>query len=704
MLLIWMIHAAFFGTPEALWDAARAGDLGQVKALVESGVDVNSATKYGATALTYACDKGHLAVVEFLVEKGADINAVDTFYQATPLSWALFNDHDDIVVFLIGAGVKDVGQAFSFGVNGGKPQLVKAAIDSGRLDPELIKAVKSKFDDETPEAILELVNAVELPPEAPGLQLDEAHLQRLAGAFHNEELGMTVEITAAENQLQGVILPDRKFTLKPISETAFHVLEQPGQTFVFSVEAEEVSGLEVQTGARNYAFKTGPLPQPTVAEEIVEAAPPLDPEPVFGTAKNWPMFRGQNADGNADGQGVPTQWNAEDGTHIAWKTAIPGLGNASPVIWGSHVFLATAVSSSGDDTFRPGLYGDVNSVEDVSPHSFRLLCLDLESGKINWDREVLNAPPLVKRHLKSTHANSTPVTNGNEVVVLFGSVGVMACYGMKGEERWRLDLGAMDSGWFYDKSYQWGHASSPIIYKDTVIVQVDVQSGSYIAAFQLKDGHQVWRTDRDEIPTWGSPNVVTGEVDEVVTNGPKIRSYHAVSGELLWEMSPNSEVTVATPIFANGLVYVTGGYPPARPVYAVKPGGRGDLSQEANKRFVAWSLSKGGTYMPTPIAYGKYLFTVANDGRLTCYDAQTGEIEGRYRLGAGVSLCASPIAADGRLYFATDSGEVIVITADTKFRELARNPMGEILMATPAASARTLVVRGLKHTFGIRAK
>ncbi len=699
---MWFVMMMFWlndGVADQLWDAARAGDLVKVKALITAGTDVNVKTKYGATALTYACDKGHLDLVRYLVESGAEINIKDTFYEAAPISWALFNEHDDVVVYLVEAGSEDVAQVFSFGLQRNNVVLAKAAIDSKRLDLSLVGAAKAKLNEESPAELVALLEAVELPAVEDQHQVSPERLAVLSGTFHQLDLGMTVELKVENGLLAGVILPDRTFTLMAKSDSTFDVIEQPGQSIEFKQNAEGAMVFDFKVGDNAYSFNRGPFPNEEPAEQAVIEP---EPQPVRSNPRPWPMFRGTNADGNADGQAVPTRWDVEKGENIAWRTAVAGLANASPVVWGDKVFVLTAISGSGDHSFKPGLYGDVDSVEDVSKHSFRVIAVNLFDGKVIWDKEVVNAAPAVKRHLKATHANSTPATDGQHLVVLFGSVGLLSSYDFDGNKEWSVDLGPLDAGWFYDKTYQWGHASSPVIYRDTVVVQADIQGQSFIAAYHLKDGSLAWKTNRDEIPTWGTPTVVRGAIDEIVTNGPRIRSYKADSGELLWEMSPNSEVTVATPIYANNLVYVTGGYPPARPVYAFRPGGKGDLSQADNQTHLAWSKSKGGTYMPTPIAYGKYLFTVANDGRVTTYDAVSGEQLGRYRLGAGVSLCSSPIAADGRLFFAADSGEVIVVTASENMRELARNDMGEILMATPAASDGVLLVRGLQNLYAIR--
>src|ERR1044071_3910161 len=211
--------------------------------------------------------------------------------------------------------------------------------------------------------------------------------------------------------------------------------------------------------------------------------------------QNWPSFRGANASGVADGAPTPTTFDATKSLNIRWKTPIPGLAHSSPVVWGNRVFITTAVSSQGNEYFRHGLFGDVDSDKDTSKHTWHVYGLDKATGKIIWDKVACEGVPKIKRHIKSTHASSSPATDGKHVVAFFGSEGLY-CYDVNGKLLWKQDLGVLDSGWFYDPDYQWGTASSPIIYKNMVIVQCDIQKGSFIAALDVKTGKEVWRTQR----------------------------------------------------------------------------------------------------------------------------------------------------------------------------------------------------------------
>ena len=454
---------------------------------------------------------------------------------------------------------------------------------------------------------------------------------------------------------------------------------------------------------------------PDAAAAAAAAPPPAAAPPAASAAsvpratgpRNWPAFRGDGASGNGDGQRAVTEWDVASGKNIKWKTPIPGIANSSPVIWGDRIFAVTAISKAGDNTFKTGLYGDVKPVDDLSEHQWKIFALDKASGKILWERTAVTATPKTKRHTKSSQASSTPVTDGKRVVAVFGSAGVLAAWDFNGKELWRVDLGVLDSGWFFDPAFQWGHSSSPIIYRNAVILQADVQKGSYIAAWDLATGKQLWKTARtDEISTWGTPTLArtADGRDEIVTNGTKIRGYDPATGKQLWTLGPNSEITIGTPVAGNGLVYVTGGYPPVRPIYAIRPGAEGDISlqkgQDSNQA-IAWSNMNEGTYIPTPLLYGGYLFTLNINGIVSAYNPETGQRAFRGRVGTGGSFSASPIAADGRLYVASEDGEIYVITAAPGLTQVAKNDMKEIVMATPAISDGLIVVRTLGHLYGI---
>jgi hypothetical protein len=425
---------------------------------------------------------------------------------------------------------------------------------------------------------------------------------------------------------------------------------------------------------------------------------------VTTSAQNWPSFRGPNASGVAEGANLPTTWNAEKSQNIVWKTAIPGFSHASPIVWGNRIFVITAISTNPDAKFNPKDRGISLSTDDAK-HTWRIFALDKKTGRIIWEKTAYEGVPRAKRHVKATQANSTPTTDGRYVVALFGSEG-LSCYDMDGKLVWKKDLGVLNPGLWDDKNSSWGHASSPVIYRDLVIVQADGHQQSFIAAFNLKDGREVWRVNRGEITSWTTPTIYKGKNrTELIANGGRfIRSYDPLTGKEIWRFADgDTQVKMQAPLVAHDLIYITGGYPAGRPMYAFRPGAVGDISlqpgQETNE-FIAWRSSKGSPYTPTPIIYGDLFYTCADNGVFSAYNAKTGELVYQERIPS--SFSASPIAADGKLYLASQDGDVYVVKAGPKFELLATNPMNEPLMATPAISGNNLIIRSEHYIYSVQ--
>ena len=435
-------------------------------------------------------------------------------------------------------------------------------------------------------------------------------------------------------------------------------------------------------------------------------SPRLKPAPATGS---WPSFRGPNASGIAEGQNLPDKWDGKKGENIIWRTPLPGLAHSSPVVWGNRIFVTSAISSEAKATFKPGLYGDGDASKDRSEHRWVIYALDKQTGKIVWERVAYKGEPREKRHIKATYANSTPVTNGRIVVAWFGSQGVHA-YDVNGRFLWKVDLGRLDAGAYDLPSYEWGTASSPIIWKDLVILQCDTQADSFIIALDVNTGKTVWKTDRDEIPSWGSPTVVTtAKGEELVTNASNfIRGYDPRTGKELWRLGRSSKITAPTPIFADDVLVVVSGRGPERPIFVLKPGARGDLTLPEGKtssEAVIWSRTGRGSYMPTPLIYNGILYVLANNGTFDAYNLKTGEELYRQRLPViGSGFSASPVAADGKIYLSNEDGEIIVVAAGEKFSHVATNTMGELLMATPALSDGVMYVRSAESLFAVGKK
>jgi outer membrane protein assembly factor BamB len=420
-------------------------------------------------------------------------------------------------------------------------------------------------------------------------------------------------------------------------------------------------------------------------------------------AQNWPSFRGPNASGVAEGTNPPTTWDLEKTQNVLWKTSIPGLSHSSPIIWNNQIFVITAVSSDAKASFNAKDRG-IDLATDDAKHTWMIFALDKRNGRVLWTDKPYEGVPRARRHVKATQANSTPATDGRYVVAVFGSEG-LACYDTNGKLQWKQDLGVLNPGLWDDKESSWGHASSPIIYRDLVIVQADGHKQSFIAAFNLKDDKQAWRVERNEITSWTTPSIYQGKNrTELIANGGRyIRGYDPLTGKELWRFADNdTQVKMQAPLIANDLIYITGGYPPGRAMYVFRPGAIGDISLKAGEdtnAFLAWRTSKGSPYTPTPIVYGNQFYVLADNGVLSSYDAKTGEVIYQQRL--PTSFSASPVAADGKLYLASEDGDVFVVKAGRQYELLSKNAMGQPLMATPAITQGMLILRGDKAIYAI---
>jgi outer membrane protein assembly factor BamB len=367
------------------------------------------------------------------------------------------------------------------------------------------------------------------------------------------------------------------------------------------------------------------------------------------------------------------------------------------------VFVTSAISSLADATFKPGLYGAGTASEDRTVHKWIVMALDAATGETLWQQVAFEGEPREKRHIKSTYASSTPATDGKVVVALFGSQGLHA-FSVDGKKLWSQDLGRLDVGAYDIPSYEWGTASSPVIHGGRVIVQADTSNEDFLAAFDAETGREIWRTTRDELPSWGTPTIVTnGGRTEIVTNSSNfVYGYDFETGAELWRLGGSSQITAPTPIFTPDAIIVTSGRRPVAPILVVKPGASGDITGTTS---VLWQMVQRGSYMPTPLVYGDQLYVLGNAGIFDSYDYRTGDEIYRSRLlhkGSGFS--ASPVASDGRIFAPSEDGDIFVVRTGPAFEVIAQLPMGEPIMATPAIAGGTLFVRGQRTLFAIGKK
>lgn len=414
--------------------------------------------------------------------------------------------------------------------------------------------------------------------------------------------------------------------------------------------------------------------------------------------KQWPQFRGPFASGIVESGNIPDSWNVATGENIKWKTKIPGLGHSCPVIWDDRIFITTAISSSGKDSLKVGLYGDVDNINDTSEHEFRLLCIDKNTGKIVWNQLVNKCIPKTKRHTKASHADPTPATDGKYIVAFFGSNGLY-CYNFKGELQWKKDFGKMNSGFYRTPQMEWDISSSPIIHNNTVIVQCDYLGGGFITALDVETGNEKWRVPRKDVSTYSVPNLLShnGSKQVIVNGYQQIGGYDFNTGKEIWQLKGGGDIPVPTPVFAHGMIYIHSAHGKSSPIFAIRPDAKGDISlnnDSTSNKYIAWSIKRGAAYIPTDLVYGDYLYNFSEgSGKLTCFDAKTGSVIYEKSLPEARAISASGIASNGKIYYTSEEGKVFIVKAGKDFELLSKNPLNDIVMATPAISEGHLYFR-----------
>jgi len=417
---------------------------------------------------------------------------------------------------------------------------------------------------------------------------------------------------------------------------------------------------------------------------------------------NWPQFRGPAASGVGANSGLPDTWSTTD--HVAWKTPIPGRGWSSPIVWGNRIFVTTAIKEGGEpEPVKKGLYlgGDRPAPSDV--HRWMVYCLDLDTGKVVWEKEVHRGVPQHGYHLKNSPASETPLTDGERVYAYFGNVGLF-CFDFEGKLLWSKRWESVPT------RFGWGTAASPVLHGNRIYVLNDNDKQSFLVALDARTGEQVWRVERDEKSNWATPFVwENAKRTEIVTPGTgRVRSY-GLDGQRLWELGGMSPITIPTPLAAHGLLYVTSGYVGDRrkPLFAIRPGAVGDISLTADQtgnEYVAWCQKEAGPYNPSPVVCGDYLYVLYDVGLLACYNAKTGEeVYGKRRIETKArAFTASPWAYDGKIFCLSEDGDTFVIRAGPEFVVLGKNSLGELCMATPAIVRDGLIIRTESHVFRIK--
>lgn len=441
-----------------------------------------------------------------------------------------------------------------------------------------------------------------------------------------------------------------------------------------------------------------------LAEELpaVDATPRKPASSTADDAMRWPQFRGPNSSPVADGAGLPDTWSATE--NVVWKSEIPGRGWSCPIVWADRVFLTTAVSSAPVEQPKKGIYvGGARPDPPDAEYEWKVLCLDLATGRTDWERTVHRGKPQSSIHVKNTYASETPATDGRHVYAYFGNVGIF-CLTIQGEPVWEQRWGVfpMQDGM--------GTAASPVLDGDRLYVVNDNDKQSYLAALDTTSGKEVWRAARDDTSNWASPFVWrNGERTEIIVSGTRKVCAYDVNGNLSWQLGGMSHNAVPTPFAHEGLLYVASGHTLARrkPIVAVRPGASGDITLPEGSDtgpYIAWCQKSASPYNPSLLGYRNHVYSLLDPGFLCCFDATTGAlVYPKRRIPEGRSFTASPWAYDGKVFCLNEDGVTFVLDAGDEFKLLRTNRLAEddMCLATPGFAGDKLLIRSAVRLYCI---
>jgi len=423
---------------------------------------------------------------------------------------------------------------------------------------------------------------------------------------------------------------------------------------------------------------------------------------LFLFPSNWSQWRGDDGQGVSTETSVTLEWSAEK--NVRWKTAIPGRGLSSPVVWGNRVFLTTdlegdvvAGAKAVDHTYDGKPFKHPDSVGADRKHTLQVISIDRDTGKVLWQQTAFTGTVYDDRHRKGGYASPTPAVDGSFVFAYFGTEGIY-CYDHAGKEIWKATPGKIPT-------VGMGPGTSPVLFENLVILQCDEDNGerSFVVAFDKKTGKQVWKTERKVQASWSTPLVVnTSTGSQLITSGNElIISYDPKTGAEIWRAKGHESNAIPSPVAGKGLIFVSAGFPVKRTL-AIKATSKGDIS---NGNEIVWRFDKGTAYVPSTILLGDYLYLMSDRGILTCLEATTGKLiyEGG-RVPVPATFTASPVAVDGRLLLTSEDGDTFVIKSGPAHQVLATNSLNEPVFASPAISNGMIFIRGEKNLYCIGGK